>query len=160
MKSTTFGLTQDRLLRLLHIGSESQGTPTPPVAEPDKRTLIEKWLSDALPDGSRAGTMGRAVKDVLFAPDTDLVVIKSIKDHYKERVAAARTKAESDAATALYYAAIGAGLVCYDRRLSSYSYQDLARSFAVLVQKEWIGKDLCDLFEKARQVCDKKVAAR
>jgi hypothetical protein len=127
------------------------------MAEQDRRTLLDKWLSDGLPDGSSAGTMGTAVKDVLFVPGTDLIVLGAIKDHYKERVAASRTKAESDAATALYYAAIGAGLVFHDRRLSSYSYQELAKSFAVLGQKEWIGKDLRDLFEKARQVCGKKV---
>jgi hypothetical protein len=160
MEPTTFGLTLEQVRRLLKIGAEMKGPPGTREETEARGALLDQWLRRGIPEevleglpDQRQTVGGRLVKDVLLDPGTDRLVFEKLKGAYKEQVAMAGTPAEHDVTTALYYAAIAAGLVYHHGRLSSYSHRDLARSFALLSKKKWMETDLRGLFVKAVQAC-------
>ena len=68
----------------------------------------------------------------------------------------AKSEAEHDAATAVYFAAIASALLFHDRKITTFSYKSLDESFSKLINEKWIVKDIAELFDRACRVCRQK----
>ena len=171
-KSTTFGLNGEKLVRLLKIGSGAN-QPEEEVDQEQKRAeLLRDWLTAALPLDevlieSLPAILRRLCQEVqplagkpfgsmLQDPKADIAAIKKIKDYSKKLVTSAKSEAEHDAATTIYYAAIANALVFHNQRITKFSYRSLADSFSALTQSSWLTSELTQLLKKAYEVCEKK----
>ena len=171
-ESTTFGLCSEKLARLLNIGSDISETGNDIDHKEKKTVLLQDWLAAKLPlDAVFLETLpnilkrlcqqlrphlGESFGNLLKNPKTDLLVIGKIKDYSKKLAMSARSEAEHDAATAIYFAAIASALVFHDRKITTYSYKSLDESFSKLINETWIAKDISELFSKACKVCNQK----
>jgi hypothetical protein len=99
---------------------------------------------------------GKPLGKVLFDVNTELDIIKSIKDYGKKLAARRDSEADHSAATAIYFAAIASALLFHGERITSYSYEHLRESFNELIEGTWIPQELSRHFSKARKMCEKK----
>jgi hypothetical protein len=171
-KSTTFGLSPEKLARLLNIGSDINETENKVDQEEKKAELLHDWLAATLPlDAVFLETLptilqrlyqqlqphvGETFGNLLKEPKTDILVIRKIKDYSKKLVTSAKSEAEHDAATTIYFAAIASALLFHDRKITTFSYKSLDESFSELINEKWIAKDIAGLFSKACRVCRQK----
>jgi hypothetical protein len=171
-ESSTFGLSPEKLARLLNIGSDIGETNNVINSEEKKAELLHDWLSATLPlDAVLLESLpiilrrlyrqlqphlGERFGKVLKNPQTDILVIRKIKDYSKKFVTSARSEAEHDAATAIYFAAIASALLFHDIKITKFSYKTLDESFAKLIDEKWINADIAELFSLARLLCHKK----
>ena len=170
-EETTYGLSPDRLARLLALGlqgseneeesPEDQSSGEALQAMLDRGLSVDPATPDSLaavlkrpPDEVAAGT--QTMGDSLLGSETDLEIIKTLKDHGKELVRSVDSEAKKAAATAVYYAAIGSALVFHDQKITQHSREKLAEAFADLEQKDWIPSELRDLFGKAKAACQER----
>jgi hypothetical protein len=172
-ESTTFGLSPEKLARLLNIGSDASQAEDKVGPEQKKAELLHDWLAATLPaDAALVESLpkivgrlcrrllplvGEPFGNLLQNPKTDVAVIKKIKDYSKKMVASARSETEHDAATAIYYAAIASALVFHDKRITKFSYQSLKNSFSTLVESSWLTSEITDLFRKACRLWEQKL---
>ncbi|NQT83630.1 hypothetical protein HQ563_11435 [bacterium] len=96
---------------------------------------------------------GQTMAHLLLTSETDLAVIKTIKDYGKELAQRRDTDSEQIAGTAIYYAAIASALVFHQHRITQYPPEKLHEAFSKLQQKPWIPSELMGLFEKAIHIC-------
>jgi hypothetical protein len=171
-ESSTFGLSPEKLARLLNIGSDIGKTNDAINSEERKAELLQDWLTATLPlDAVLLESLpvilqrlcrqlqphlGEQFKKVLKDPQTDILVIRKIKDYSKRFVTSARSEAEHDAATVIYFAAIASALLFHDIKITKFSYKTLDESFSKLIGEKWINADIAELFSQARLVCRKK----
>jgi hypothetical protein len=172
-ESTTFGLNPEKLARLLKIGSDISQTDEKIDPEHKKAELLHDWLAATLPlDAALAEQLpivirrlckelqplsGEPFGKLLEDSKTNVEVLNKIKGYSKKLVTAAKSEAENDAATVVYYAAIASALFFHDQKITRFSYKDLEQSFSCLVKNSWIPMDLINLFEKASLLCKKKL---
>jgi hypothetical protein len=120
------------------------------VAQEFLRYLV--GVADSLPV-----ILGRPLGEVLLDPETEVGVLDKIKDYGKGLPLGRKNGPEHAASIAIYYASIAGALVFHDRKITGHSYDSLEKSFAVLIEKQWLPPDLARLFSKARKLCgDKK----
>ncbi len=171
-KSTTFGLGPEKLARLLNIGSDISETENDVDQKEKKAELLHDWLAATLPlDAVLLETLptilqrlcrqlqphvGEPFGNLLKEPKTDILVIRKIKDYSKKLVTSAKSEAEHDAATAIYFAAIASALLFHDRKITTFSYKSLDESFSKLINEKWIAKDIAELFSRACRACRQK----
>ena len=94
---------------------------------------------------------GAPIRDILKNPQTEVSLVKKVKDYAKQLSEHANSKAEHDTANAIYYAAIANALVFHDVQITKFSYKDLNHSFVVFAGKKWIPAFIINLFKKASQ---------
>jgi hypothetical protein len=171
-ESTTFGLSPEKLTRLLNIGSDVNQSDGDLDAEGKKARLLDNWLAATLPlDAVLIESLPAVIRrlhrqlwpylgepfgSLLKNPQIDLLVIRKIKDYSKKLVRSAKSQAEHDAATAIYFAAIAAALLYHDVKITKFSYRNLEESFSALINQKWISTDMTGLFSKASAVCRQK----
>ena len=169
---TTFGLSPEKLARLLNIGSDTDGTESALGPEERKAELLHDWLAATLPlDAVLVESLpdilqrlcrqlqphiGERFGKVLKDPKTDILVIKKIKDYSKKLVLSAKSEAEHDAATVIYFAAIASALLFHNRKMTKFSYKTLEESFSRLANTTWVTGDIAELLRKACVVCRQK----
>ena len=172
-ESTAIGVKPEQLQRLFHIGRDTKKPEKKMSDKQKKAEMLRRWLShtlpldksqaDMLPDllGQLCHTMGVLAGETIFSllrsPSTDVVLIERIKQYGKELSSRAESKAEHEAATALYYAAIAHAMVFHDERITRFSYKKLQNSFSRLAKEKWISKELSVLFKIAGKYCKEKV---
>ena len=170
-EETTYGLSPDRLARLLALGlqgsEEEEESPEELSSGEVLQTMLDRELSvdPATPD-SLAAVLKRPPAEVavgtqtlgesLLNSETDLEVIKTLKDYGKELVRSGGSEVRKTAATAIYYAAIASALLSHDQKITQHSYAKLQGAFADLEQKDWIPSELRDLFGKAAAACERR----
>jgi len=168
-KSTTFGLTTEKLSNLLKVCAESSNKDVDMETENKKTELLQDRLSETLLSGSLKDSplskelthlchisgiaAGETIRQLLANPTTDMQLINKIKEHGKILSQNAKTEAEHDTANALYYAAIAHALVYHNTKITKFSYDELEKSLNVFIDKDWISKDLSELFKKAVKYC-------
>ena len=171
-KSTTFGLSSEKLALLLNIGSDISGNENDVDQKEKKAELLHDWLAATLPiDAVFIETLPTILQhlyrqlqlhtdesfgNLLNEPKTDILVVKKIKDYSKKLVSSSKSEAEHDAATAIYFAAIASALLFHDRKITTFSYKSLDESFSKLINEKWIAKDIAELFSRACRVCRQK----
>jgi hypothetical protein len=165
---TTSGLSPKKLAELWNIASKTDKTEKI-VDEDDKKIeLLRDWLtgtlsmlvsSEAKPR-RRKGIDLRSVvisvtdlpiEKLLHDPETDIALLRVIKEQSKKLSGTAKSKAEYHAANTIYYAALASALVFHDCRITKFSYKELEKYFSRISKENWIPESLRTLFKKA---CD------
>lgn len=171
-KSTTFGIEPKNLQSLFNIGRDTGKDNVKKGDNQNKNEMLHHLLRQALPLekcqidmlpaalGQLCHTIGllagETIFDLLQNPSTDISVIERIKKYGKGLSANAESKAEHDAATAIYYAAIAHALAFHDQRITKFSYKKLETSFSRLAKEKWITRDLSVLFKIAGKYSKEK----
>ena len=166
---STYGLRLDQMKNLFFMGTE-------PVDSGDKRDdnekmadLLHEQLTRTLPRGSllldalfmmlnRQGCdtrplAGRSLGEVFLDPNSDVELLEAIKNCSKKLSAALDSQAEAALATTLYFAALASALVYHDKRVTQSTYKKLEESFASLMQKQWMTREMIALFSRAQRIC-------
>ena len=91
---------------------------------------------------------GPPIRDLLGAPETDVSVLRRIKDYAKALGARAESEVEKDVFLAIYFAAIAAARVCQGERITEHTHKDLLRFFGDFVNARWMTTDLTQLFRR------------
>ena len=169
-KTTTFGISSERLARLLGIGlaldEQEQGTHEQPKAELLRARLagtlpLAPDVVDALPaifgrlSKELIPLSGKTLDEVLRDPDVSLDVIQTVKDYAKDLASRAGSEADHAASIAIYYAAIASAVLFHGKKITRHSFESLAESFETLGHKSWIPSDILRHFSKARKLCEK-----
>ena len=168
-KTSTSGLSREKLVSLLAIGSEPRDDRLEPEADRAMATLLARRLEEPLLAGglvsdNAQGTIEEAHGDaqrlterplgeLLLDPSSDLAVIAAIKDHAKRGSAGRQESPERAIAILIYYAAIASGLVFHNVLISSHSLDYLGSSLAEFASKGWVPKNLRELFSAASASC-------
>jgi hypothetical protein len=177
-RPTTFGSSHDRLARLWKVGDDTRGNQDVPTKEHKRSELLRDRLAEPLPlDPTAARTLSAALSYVLkqFAPfvgcsvgtllldpNTDPLVIRQIKDRYRERAESCTSELERQVATVIYYAAIASALLFHEQalfsedRITMFSYKELEEHFSQLLDIHWLTADLASLFKKAHAICSER----
>ncbi|MHC4439717.1 MAG: hypothetical protein ACYS3S_20355 [Planctomycetota bacterium] len=172
-KSSTFGLNRKKLSHLWRIGKDIPQQEEGFEEEQRKSDLLQAQLSESLPlevgmqhllpDILSAVCrkfkpfIGCSIKDLLLDPETDLLIIKTIKDLHKKRAESAPSGLQQDVTTAVYYAAIASALVYHDIKITKFSYKVLGSTLTEMSQNKWLTTDLKILFGRAHELCSKHV---
>jgi aminoglycoside/choline kinase family phosphotransferase len=155
---------------LLKVGSDSvQG---PEDKDHEKTDLLNDILNAAIPacltdelEPSReSGAWKRSVEvlsgdrigKLLQDPQTDVSLVRMIKDHGRRVSSSPCSQEEHQAGNTLYFAAIAHALVFHGVRITKLSYADLQKSFQTLAGQGWIPRWLIALFEQAATTCQAK----
>ena len=170
-ESSTFGLNREKLSKLWQMGKDIPQQQADFNEEQRKAELLQAQLAESLPlDAGMQHLLpnilaavcrkfkpfiGCSIKDLLLDPQTDLLVIKTIKDLQKKRAESACSELQQDVATVVYYAAIASALVYHHIKITKFSYKALDCTFTELSQNNWLIKDLKILFISALELCSK-----
>ena len=168
---STFGLNREELGKLWKMGAEYPGGEPGANTETKKAELLQAQLAESLPldEGMHQllpdiFTMvceklkpftGCSFKDLLLNPQTDPVVLESIKNYHKKQAESVHSDVEKEIAAIVYYIAIGSALVHHDTRITKLSYKDLSQSFDELKENNWLLTELKELFSRAYDQCNK-----
>jgi hypothetical protein len=171
--TTTFGLKPEKLVTLLRLGSDSTEDGHKPDLEQQKADYLQSRLEEHLPFESSvkkslpkvltefhdtlAATAHEPIGKFLLSPQTELDLIKRIKDYSKELSKSSASEVEHCIANTLYYAAIASALVLYGQRITRFTWEELDNSLGLLTKEKWISKNIIELFNKARQYCQEKI---
>jgi hypothetical protein len=170
-ESENIDLTAKQRTRLLSLGLSSEVFEGSTDLEEKKadllydiltRTLpVDGYIIDSLPPVLRGvsdklhSVAGELLGDLLQNPKTDISVIEKIKDYAKESGTYNKSKAETDAFLAIYYAAIASALLFHNKRITQHSYKDLKQFFFSFTKKSWVLEELKILFKRAEEYCQK-----
>ena len=174
-KTDIHSLTPGQLAGLLSIGIEADPSESGELISdeqirdafaslmqrqvPCDATIIDSILI-FLGENDRYGKhlSGHSLCDILIDPATELDLLKTIKDYSKKIYQTTVSRGENSMAAAIYYAAIAAGLVHYDMKISGHSWQTLKTAFYDLVGKSWMLPQLATLLEQAYKRCEMELA--
>ena len=165
----THDLSREKLARLWEIGADMPAGATDGTPRADEcyaERLRDWWVRPPPPDPALQqllleswGPLGRTVRPfagdsiggLLTNPQTDLEVLKMIKNHAKERGTATASRMEREVALTVYFAAIAGALVFHHARISQHNDRKLQGAFDSLSIRAGIPAALSALFQKARQ---------
>ncbi len=171
--STTFGSDPDKLAKLWTICVDVKKDRINLNENEVKSELLHDMLADKIPlDQAVARILpkvlaqlckdiklftGNSIGFLLSDPDTELSIIRKIKDYCKSLSKNVRSEAEHDVVAAIYYAAIASALINYNQRITSFSYKNLQSAFSSMIEVKWMTPDLTAIFQKAHAYCAEKV---
>jgi len=168
-RKSTFGLRLDQMQDLFSLG-RAQPNPADEEGDNEKMAgLLREQLTCALPERSllfdalvmmmeqqgydTRPLVGKPLGLVLSSPDSDIGLLRAIKECSKTLSCTLDSEVEMALATTIYYAALAGALVHYDEKITQNSYEKLDESFALLVEKQWMTAELVTLFAQAQRVC-------
>jgi len=168
-RPTTFGLSPNKLAGLWNIGSDVGEAEKATDLNNKKTELLRDLLAGTLPTQSpKAKSRPKGLKHqksvvsfltnvpiekLLMSPETDIALIRKIKNYCKKLSSNAKSKVEYQVANTVYYAAIASALIFHDRRITKFSYKNLEGYFQRLGRENWIPETLVRLFTKAWEYC-------
>ena len=171
-KRSTFGLKLDQLADLLAVAAEDHAPADADcdhehLAEMLRRRLTEVISGNSLlltalskisaSDQSNLTAMtGLSLLQVLSNPESNVSQLRVVKEASKCVSTSAVSEQERAAATTIYHAAIASCLVHHGKKITQHSYDKLAESFALLIEKRWMAQELVELFSDARRICQAK----
>lgn len=169
---TTYGLSPEQLARLMALGLEGADAQKRLAASRKSAQAFQEMLTTRLPlDPANPDSLpavlnrscdeflsaaDRTMGDLLLNPETDLAIIRSLKDYEKELVRRGGREAKQAVATTVYYAAIASALVFHQNKITQHSYQKLHEAYVELGRKPWVSSRLRELFRRARAVCEQQ----
>ncbi len=166
-ESPTSGIGPDKLRNLLQICAEAGSASDEVDSDKTKAELLQDLLSQSVPVEALLGNLSehlttlcrisgieseRSVRDLLTCRETDVRLLKIIRDHFKRKSKCTNPDLRK-VATAVYYAAIAYALVMHDLKITKFSNKDLSEAFSRLSDAEWIPRVLADLFGEASIYC-------
>jgi hypothetical protein len=172
-KTTTFGLTPEKVSNLLKVCAESSNKDVDMETKHKKTELLQDKLSETLLTGSLKDSplskeltqlcyisgiaAGESIRNLLINPGTDIELIKKIKEHGKSLSQSTKVDVEHDIANAIYYAAIAHALIYHDFKITKFSYKELEKALSFFAQTDWVSTDLLELFAKAVKYCQDRL---
>ena len=169
---TTYGLSREKVVRILQIGSEKETLKHGPSVQEDTAELLrdrlaQPFLSDyalsfCAPELSKIPCHPAAlmhletVGDLLWNPWTTTSVLKRLKKFGRSLFSEGKSASQRDIGLTIYYGAIANALISHDARISRLPYSELHMSFVALADKEWMHPQLQALFRRAREYCKAK----
>jgi hypothetical protein len=167
----THDLAPEKLARLWNIGSDACIGGGDETGDRDDRyaELLCDWMTRQLPPDPEETQQllsllpealgelcqevrpfsGDLIGSLLTQPDTDVRVLRRIKDYAKELGGSAAGPVEREAALAVYFAAIAAAQVFHDARISQYGDKKLQSAFEALSRRNAVPAGLRALFQRA-----------
>jgi len=171
-ETSTFGLSSMKLVNLLKIAEETGLDQKKVDQQRVKTELLYDYLAHTLEVYRYAGEelptkqsqlrntinilSGESIGNLLQDHETEIGLIRMIKDYSSTLSKRAKSKTEHQVANTIYYAAIASALLFHGRRITRYKYENLEKSFSKLASEKWITKKLADLFVKAAEVSQEK----
>jgi len=168
-EETTYGLSREKVVRMLHIGSEKEDGQHEPFVQEDVADLLRDQLAQPFLSGltlnSRAPGLSEApchpaslmrletVGELLWNRGTPTSLLKRLRKLGKRLFSTGKSTSQRDVGLTIYYGAIANALVSHDVRITRLPYPELHRSLGALVDKEWMPQRLQRLFQEAREYC-------
>ena len=168
----THGLKPGQLARLLSLGVE--GTDSVDILCDPKALAaqLHDQLTTELPrdsflleplsifvkrlGGDIQSLAGRSLGGILLDKESDITLLRAIKDYSKQLSFALVSEAEIAIAITIYYAALASSLVYHDKKITKYPYEALEQYFTMLMNKKWMVPELAELFSRACNICRSK----
>jgi len=163
-ETTTHGLSLKKVVELLNIGTDV-GTDCGD-ADRNRMDLLNDKLNQTLPlyeDEPRkkskqlsrtiAVLSGEPIGKLLQDPESELSIIKAIKEHGRQLADRSKSATEHQAANTIYFAAIAHALVVKKEKITRFSKDDLQQAFDRLSQENWMPAWLLELFAEAGNRC-------
>jgi hypothetical protein len=123
-------------------------------ALPERSLLFEALVMMMEQQGYDTGPLaGRPLGQVLVSSESDVGLLRAIKESSKTLSCTLDSEAETALATTIYYAALAGALVHHDKKITQNPYAKLDESFALLIGKKWMARELTALFSEARRIC-------
>jgi hypothetical protein len=97
--------------------------------------------------------VGQSLLQLFFSPESTIGQLQLIKEAGKRLTITSVSEAERAVATTIYHAAIARCLAHHDKKITKHSYEKLDDSFALLIEKDWMARELVELFADARCIC-------
>ncbi len=91
--------------------------------------------------------------EILQDPNTDLFILQSIKDVYKQLSRGDGEDQRDQLSMMVYFATIASALVYKDTRITSHSFNRLEKDFSQLIEVEWLPQEFKELFEAGIRKC-------
>ncbi|MFC1792966.1 hypothetical protein ACFL3Q_05205 [Planctomycetota bacterium] len=171
-KSTLYGISPQKVRHLLDDCLNEKQNPQSLKKTSSTEELLREYLTKKCPTGLDEITKnssiiivhmqnqmllrsGKSVAEALSDPKTDLVILREIKEHYKEISFSEDSKRKRHAATAIYFAAIAHALVFHNQKISEYSFDKVYQSLNKIAANQWITADLKNLYIKAQEICQR-----
>jgi len=99
---------------------------------------------------------GETLKTVIKNDTVELGLLIKIKDYFKELSGKSTEETEHQIHNVIYYAIIASALLYHHEKISSYSYEKLAASFARLMKEDWLPDYILKLYQEAEKHCIEK----
>jgi len=168
-KKSTFGLKLEQLADLFTVGIENADPVDETCDDEEMADLLQSQLTTELPKnlilfdsllmmmgrlGCDARSLaGKSLGEILLEPRSDIGLLQAIKDYTKEMSCRSVSEAQSAVAIVLYYASLASSQIHHNKKITQYSYEALAESFASLGQTKWMAPQLAKLFTEASRIC-------
>jgi len=163
--ASTYGLRLDQMADLFALGAEGFDPAAERADDRTLQTLLGEQLTSAEPKGSLVRDtlvmmvgapdhlVGKPLAVIFLEGESDLGLLREIKNASKALSCSLDSATETALARTIYFAAIAAALVHHDIRISQSTYETLAESLTMLIEKPWIVPELAELFSRARDIC-------
>jgi hypothetical protein len=168
-RKTTFGLRLGQLADLFAVATKDQAFPEAEYAEGDLAEMLRIELAEVLPGSSLlfpavseisasrqsdvALLVGQSLMQLFFGPESTISQLQLIKEAAKHLTGTLVSEAQRAVANIIYHAAIARCLLLHNKKITKHSYEKLDESFALLIEKDWMTRELVDLFSDARRIC-------
>jgi len=96
----------------------------------------------------------QSLEEVLLNGRTAVSLLEWTKE-YGKRLSTQVPEEQYEFADIIYHAVIASALVFHEKKISSFSYEALAKDFSQLTVKAWIPREFRQLFHQAVRVCAK-----
>ena len=90
----------------------------------------------------------------------ELWLLIEMKAYFKELCSKCSDKTEHEIYNVTCYAVIACALLYHQKRISNYSYKQLANRFSRFLKEEWLPDYILILFKQAQKQAEKKVKKR
>lgn len=172
-ETSTFGLSSKKLVHLMKIVEETEPTQEKVDQQRVKTEMLYDYLAQTLAVYKYAGEelsarqsqlrntinvlSSEPIGKLLQDPETEIGLIRMIKDYSSKFSKRAKSKAEHKIANTIYYAAIAHALLFHSRRITRYTYESLSKSFAKLTKENWVPNNISNLFVQATKISQQKI---
>ncbi len=95
----------------------------------------------------------KTLKTVIKNDKVELGLLIKIKDYFKELSIKSTDQIEHHIYNVIYYAIIACALLYHHKRISSYSYNNLEKSFSRLSKEDWLPDYILKLYQQAQEYC-------
>jgi hypothetical protein len=167
-KTNNLELNDRQKTRLLSLALEPEPSDPPLDEDEEKGDLLCDILRCPLPPAEHVPCATRvapqafqsvfrpSLGQLLTDPETDVTVLRQIKDYAKALGGSAGSDAQKRVSLAVYFTAIARALTSHRKRITGHSDEDLVQFFNTYAHTEWMRVDLRELFAKALEDCELK----
>jgi hypothetical protein len=168
-KKTTFGLRLGQLADLFAVALKNQASPEAECAEENLAQMLREELAGVMPGNSLlfpavsevsasrqsdvALLVGQSLLKLFFSSEATIGQLQLVKETAKHLTITAVSETQRAVANTIYHAAIARCLILHNKKITKYSYEKLDESFALLIEKNWMARELVELFSDARRIC-------